>query len=145
MISAILGHTNTGGCPCLQELSRFLEFHTSSFLPLAEGLFQRKGHFTYRVLLYPTSSSTMTPTHRSHHSSILHPLQLSCNKDWPELILVKGKPIFTLDFERGRGVNRLPQPCLAEVVRRDNICKAPSIVSGLELLTERCLLLLLRI
>ena len=66
------GHTNRWGDPCLQELHRFLEFHTSSFLPLAKGLFLRKDHFTCRVFLCPTSYSTMTPTHGSCHGSILH-------------------------------------------------------------------------
>lgn len=40
-----------------------------------------------------------------------HLLQFFYSKNGPEVILVKGKPIFALDFEKGRGLN-LPVPAV---------------------------------
>lgn len=55
MISTILTAQTQEDVPVCKSAPDSWNSALLSFLPLAEGLFERKGYLTYRVLLYPTS------------------------------------------------------------------------------------------
>lgn len=97
---ALNTYTGEGGT-CLQGLPRFLTFHTSTFLPLAKG--------PKATLQLGRSNQLQQGDPKSQARwpwlcfASEHLLQFFWNKNGLEVLLVKGKPIFALDFAKGRG------------------------------------------
>lgn len=75
---------------------------------LANGFFPAKRPLEMRSVHLPNQLQQDAPNHR-HPVAFGHLLSFYCNKHGPEVILVKNKPIFAPDFEKGRGLN-LPVP-----------------------------------
>lgn len=107
-------YTGEGGT-CLQGLPRFLTFHTSTFLPLAEGL-------KATLQLGLTSCSKVTPNHRlDRHGSVLHlstcfsfsGTRMGLRSSW-----LRVNQYLLLTLQKGGDPVCQSQPCLAEVRRR---------------------------